>query len=66
MRNRKLNLIMSVVLGGALIACSNVSTVKTTGDINLVLESHEIIRTDKAGPNIDYYFRVELICHYLA
>ena len=56
MRNRKLNLIMSVVLGGALIACSNVSTVKTTGDINLVLESHEIIRTDKAGPNIDYYF----------
>ena len=56
MRNKRLNLVMSVVLGSALIACSNMSTIKTTGDINLVLESHEIIRTDKAGPNIDYYF----------
>lgn len=56
MRNKKLNLVMSVVLGSALIACSNLSTIKTTSDTNLILESYEIVRTDKAGPNIDYYF----------
>lgn len=56
MNGKRLNLILLVLLGGILMACSNMSTSKTTDETNLILESHEIVRTDKTGPNIDYYF----------